>query len=142
MFLHLSKPLILLNALRLYTQYFFMCYLSTLCKTQKFYCFQISGFPPGYVSIISHAFCSVSHLLSFLPKVNLNALDVTLSVFPFVIDCDITVNSMPEPAAEDVIQVMSAKMTEWCYLDCHLRYQLELLQRRIVFTPEKSIFRI
>ena len=34
---------------------------------------------------------------------------------------------MPEPAAEDVIQVMSAKMTEWCYLDCHLRYQLELL---------------
>jgi hypothetical protein len=39
------------------------------------------------------------------PLVNLKTLDVILLFFPFDIDCDITANNIPDPAADVVSHV-------------------------------------
>ena len=55
-------------------------------------------------------------------------LDITLSVFPFVIDCDITANNCQNPLLEDVSQVIfifdkpkgdKATLISECIRHCH-----------------------
>lgn len=42
----------------------------------------------------------------FLLNANIIALQVTLSSFPFEIDCDTNANNIPNPAADDVSHVI------------------------------------